>query len=35
MGFIAGGQQRGAAAEMFRRIYWDMAQSHDFETMAR
>lgn len=25
MGFIAGGEQRGAAAEMFRRIYWDTA----------
>src|SRR6201997_1564949 len=27
MGFIAGGEQRGAAAEMFRRIYWDTALS--------
>ena len=25
MGFIAGGEQRGTAAEMFRRIYWDTA----------
>jgi aminocarboxymuconate-semialdehyde decarboxylase len=25
MGFIAGGQQRGTAADMFRRIYWDTA----------
>ena len=25
MGFIAGGGQRGAAADMFRRIYWDTA----------
>src|ERR1700733_12484017 len=25
MGFIAGGEQRGAAAEMFRQIYWDTA----------
>jgi 6-methylsalicylate decarboxylase len=25
MGFIAGGEQRGAAADMFRRIYWDTA----------
>jgi aminocarboxymuconate-semialdehyde decarboxylase len=25
MGFIAGGKQRGAAADMFRRIYWDTA----------
>ena len=25
MGFIAGGEQRGSAAEMFRRIYWDTA----------
>src|SRR6185295_1064252 len=25
MGFIAGGEQRGAAAEMFRRMYWDTA----------
>src|SRR5437016_14172066 len=24
-GFIAGGEQRGTAAEMFRRIYWDTA----------
>src|SRR6201999_447227 len=27
MGFIAGGEQRGAAAEMFHRIYWDTALS--------
>jgi 6-methylsalicylate decarboxylase len=25
MRFIAGGEQRGAAADMFRRIYWDTA----------
>jgi epsilon-lactone hydrolase len=25
MGFIAGGEQRGTAADMFRRIYWDTA----------
>jgi aminocarboxymuconate-semialdehyde decarboxylase len=25
MGFIAGGEQRGAAADMFRRIFWDTA----------
>jgi predicted TIM-barrel fold metal-dependent hydrolase len=25
MGFIAGGDQRGAAADTFRRIYWDAA----------
>jgi 6-methylsalicylate decarboxylase len=25
MDFIAGGEQRGAAADMFRRIYWDTA----------
>ncbi len=25
MGFIAGGELRGAAADMFRRIYWDTA----------
>jgi 6-methylsalicylate decarboxylase len=25
MAFIAGGAQRGAAAGMFRRIYWDTA----------
>ena len=25
MGFVAGGEQRGAAADMFRRIYWDTA----------
>src|ERR1700733_2632660 len=25
MGFIPGGGQRGAAADMFRRIYWDTA----------
>jgi len=25
MGFIPDGEQRGAAAEMFRRIYWDTA----------
>src|SRR5580658_304075 len=25
MGFIPGGEQRGSAAEMFRRIYWDTA----------
>jgi aminocarboxymuconate-semialdehyde decarboxylase len=27
MGFIAGGEQRGTAADMFRRIYWDTALS--------
>jgi len=27
MGFIPGGEQRGRAAEMFRRIYWDTALS--------
>jgi aminocarboxymuconate-semialdehyde decarboxylase len=25
MGFIAGAEQRGSAADMFRRIYWDTA----------
>jgi aminocarboxymuconate-semialdehyde decarboxylase len=25
MGFIAGGEQRGSAANLFRRIYWDTA----------
>jgi predicted TIM-barrel fold metal-dependent hydrolase len=25
MGFIAGGEERGTAADMFRRIYWDTA----------
>jgi predicted TIM-barrel fold metal-dependent hydrolase len=25
MGFVPGGEQRGAAADMFRRIYWDTA----------
>ena len=25
MGFIAGGEERGAAADMFRRVYWDTA----------
>jgi len=25
MGFIAGGEQRGGAADMFRRVYWDTA----------
>ena len=25
MGFIAGDEQRGAAADMFRHIYWDTA----------
>ena len=25
MGFIPGGEQRGTAADMFRRIYWDTA----------
>jgi 6-methylsalicylate decarboxylase len=25
MGFIPGGDQRGTAADMFRRIYWDTA----------
>lgn len=25
MGFIAGGEQRGSAADMFRRMYWDTA----------
>ena len=27
MGFIPGGEERGAAAEMFRRMYWDTALS--------
>lgn len=27
MGFIAGGEERGTAADMFRRIYWDTALS--------
>jgi aminocarboxymuconate-semialdehyde decarboxylase len=27
MGFVAGGEQRGTAAEMFRRMYWDTALS--------
>jgi predicted TIM-barrel fold metal-dependent hydrolase len=27
MGFIAGGEERGTAAEMFRRVYWDTALS--------
>src|SRR5882724_12105810 len=27
MGFIAGAEQRGAAADMFRRMYWDTALS--------
>src|SRR5437773_6414074 len=27
MSFIAGGEQRGAAADMFRRMYWDTALS--------
>jgi aminocarboxymuconate-semialdehyde decarboxylase len=27
MGFIPGGEQRGTAADMFRRIYWDKALS--------
>lgn len=27
MGFIPGGEQRGSAADMFRRIYWDTALS--------
>jgi 6-methylsalicylate decarboxylase len=27
MGFIPGGEQRGTAADMFRRIYWDTALS--------
>jgi aminocarboxymuconate-semialdehyde decarboxylase len=27
MGFIAGREQRGTAADMFRRIYWDTALS--------
>jgi aminocarboxymuconate-semialdehyde decarboxylase len=27
MGFIAGGEERGAAADMFRRMYWDTALS--------
>ena len=27
MGFIAGGEQRGTAAEMFRRMFWDTALS--------
>jgi len=25
MGFIAGAEQRGTAADMFRRVYWDTA----------
>ena len=25
MGFIVGGEQRGTAADMFRRVYWDTA----------
>jgi aminocarboxymuconate-semialdehyde decarboxylase len=25
MGFVAGGEQRGTAADMFRRMYWDTA----------
>ena len=25
MGFIEGGEQRGSAADMFRRMYWDTA----------
>jgi hypothetical protein len=25
MGFIAGAEQRGPAAQMFRRMYWDTA----------
>src|SRR4029077_7015043 len=25
MGFIPGGEQRGTAADMFRRVYWDTA----------
>jgi predicted TIM-barrel fold metal-dependent hydrolase len=27
MGFISGGEQRGTAADMFRRMYWDTALS--------
>src|SRR3989449_437737 len=27
MGFIVGGEQRGTAADMFRRMYWDTALS--------
>jgi len=27
MGFVAGGEQRGTAADMFRRVYWDTALS--------
>jgi 6-methylsalicylate decarboxylase len=27
MGFVPGGEQRGTAADMFRRMYWDMALS--------
>src|SRR6201987_2469217 len=27
MGFVAGGEQRGTAADMFRRMYWDTALS--------
>ena len=27
MGFIAGGERRGSAADMFRRMYWDTALS--------
>lgn len=27
LGFIPGGEQRGAAADMFRRMYWDTALS--------
>ncbi len=27
MGFIPGGEERGAVADMFRRMYWDTALS--------
>jgi hypothetical protein len=27
MGFITGGEERGTAADMFRRMYWDTALS--------
>ena len=27
MGFVSGGEERGTAADMFRRMYWDTALS--------
>jgi aminocarboxymuconate-semialdehyde decarboxylase len=27
MGFVPGGEERGTAADMFRRVYWDTALS--------